>query len=101
MTGMGHLRLWCTQSLRTAAFPLIASVPEERRRRREWAISRHAQTGIAIRLMMCKLQRRIAFAAACSDAGLIRQLATTLVPAAPRRQGRRYPVEPVRSTIRA
>jgi hypothetical protein len=39
--------------------------------------------GIAIRLMMCQLQRRIAFAAACSDAGLIRQLATTIVPAAP------------------
>jgi hypothetical protein len=30
--------------------------------------------------MMCKLQRRIAFAAACSDAGLIRQLASTIVP---------------------
>lgn len=30
-----------------------------------------------------QLQRRIAFAAACSDAGLIRQLATTIIPAAP------------------
>jgi len=29
---------------------------------------------------MCKLQKRIAFVAACSNAGLIQQLATTIAP---------------------
>jgi hypothetical protein len=60
----------------------------------EFATLRLRCSRLGARVIETAARVRLPFAAACPDAAIIRQLATTIVPPFPDTRGRRRPVEP-------